>query len=267
MPVVRVQGTPGSRLNGAVHVPVWRELGLRVLKADRPGFGHSTRLAGRGIADVADDLVQLLDHLGLDRVPIAGASGGGPHVLALCALHPDRISATVVVGAAPLDESDLPQMAPVNAEAWRRAQRDDWAGILALVEELRRGLLADPLTGFRRVMEQAPPEDQQILNDPRWQEGFVVDVREALRQGGEGWADETYAVWRPWDFPVEAVGVPVMWWHGRDDASAPLSAVQRLVAQVPTINLRLWDGAGHLEAFRREREIFRDLVSRATQAS
>ena len=60
------------------------------LLADRPGYGGSTRKPGRGIADIADDYVELLDFLGLDRVPATGTSGGGPHVLALAARHPDR---------------------------------------------------------------------------------------------------------------------------------------------------------------------------------
>ena len=88
VPVLRLQGTPGSRMSGLAQEPMWRELGLRVIKTDRPGYGRSTRLPGRGITAVAEDVVELLDHLGLDRVPITGGSGGGPHVLALCALYP-----------------------------------------------------------------------------------------------------------------------------------------------------------------------------------
>jgi pimeloyl-ACP methyl ester carboxylesterase len=107
-PVLRVQGTPGSRVSGWIFEPLWRELGLRVLMTDRPGYGGSTRLPGRGIAVITDDFVELLDHLGMERVPVMGGSGGGPHVLALCALHPDRVAAAgVVVGAAPLDEQDV----------------------------------------------------------------------------------------------------------------------------------------------------------------
>jgi pimeloyl-ACP methyl ester carboxylesterase len=64
IPVLRLQGTPNSRF--ARH-PIWERLGVRVIMADRPGYGASTRMPGRGLALVADDLVELLDHLGLDR--------------------------------------------------------------------------------------------------------------------------------------------------------------------------------------------------------
>jgi pimeloyl-ACP methyl ester carboxylesterase len=264
VPVLRLQGMPGSRMSGVVQEPMWRELGLRVIKADRPGYGRSTRLPGRGIAAVADDLVELLDHLGLDRVPVVGASAGGPHVLALCALHPRRItSATVVVGAVPLQESDLAGMVDLNVEAWRRARAGDWDGVHALSVEQRDRILPDPLAGFRQIMVKAPPEDQEIMNDPQWQQGLVTDVREALHQGAEGWADEGFAVSRPWDFRIEDVAIPVVWWHARDDANSPLSAVERLIARMPTVDLRLWDHAGHLEAFRREREVLTELMERS----
>jgi pimeloyl-ACP methyl ester carboxylesterase len=99
-PVLRIQGTPASRLSRNPNPDVQTELGVRYLMADRPGYGRSTRKPGRGIADVVDDYVELLDHFGIDRIPAMGTSGGGPHVLALAARHPNRVSAvTVVVGA------------------------------------------------------------------------------------------------------------------------------------------------------------------------
>jgi len=102
-PVLRIQGTPSSRLNRNHDPSVQQSLGVRYLMADRPGYGGSTRKPGRGIADVVEDLVALLDHLGIERIPAMGTSGGGPHVLALAARHPDRLSAiTVVVGGTPL---------------------------------------------------------------------------------------------------------------------------------------------------------------------
>jgi pimeloyl-ACP methyl ester carboxylesterase len=263
VPLLRLQGTPGSRLSGLAQESVWRELGLRVIKADRPGYGGSTRLPDRGIADVASDLVELLDHLGLDAVPVMGGSGGGPHVLALCALYPARVTgAAVVVGVAPLEEGDLQGLIEVNVEVWRRARADDWNGVHAICVEQRDRVIPDPLAGFRKIMDKAPSEDQDIMNDPRWQESLVTDVREALRQGAEGWADESFVLSRPWDFAVEDMSIPVVWWHARNDKNAPLSAAERLIARMSTVDLRRWDKAGHLETFRREREVLLELMSR-----
>jgi hypothetical protein len=43
--------------------------------------------------------------------------------------------------------------------------------------------------------------------------------------------------------------------HGEHDANAPIAAVQRLVATMGDVDLRLWNEAGHLEAYRRHDEI------------
>src|SRR3954465_5930092 len=108
-PGVWVAGHARPAVSRCPRLEVWEWLGVRVIMADRPGYGASTRMPGRGLASVADDLVELLDHLGIDRVPVTGGSGGGPHVLALGARHPGRISAaTVIAGDAPVTDAEIP---------------------------------------------------------------------------------------------------------------------------------------------------------------
>jgi pimeloyl-ACP methyl ester carboxylesterase len=65
-----------------------------------------------------------------------------------------------------------------------------------------------------------------------------------------------------WDFDPEDVATQVVWWHGRDDANCPLPAVLRLCARLPSVNLRLWDDAGHMAPYHREEEILSDLLAR-----
>jgi pimeloyl-ACP methyl ester carboxylesterase len=229
--------------------------------ADRPGFGRSTRAPGAGLCDVADDLVQLLDHLGVDRVRLIGASGGGPHALALCATRPDRVrAATIVVGLAPLTDEDLAAMIPINTEGTRRA-RKSWDSVYELVAAQREVMVADPLAAFQELMATAPPSDRETIADPAWQEVFVLGMTEALRQGAEGWADESMRLFGEWDLRPEEVPTPVVWWHGRSDANAPLRAVERFTARMPSVDLRLWDG-GHLAGYRHEEEILAELLAR-----
>src|SRR2546430_11403573 len=92
-PLLRIQGTPSSRLQRNPNPSIRREVGARYLMADRPGYGGSTRKPGRGIADIADDYIALLDHFGLDRVPAMGTSGGGPPPPPPPARHPHPRSA------------------------------------------------------------------------------------------------------------------------------------------------------------------------------
>jgi pimeloyl-ACP methyl ester carboxylesterase len=262
IPVLRLQGTPGSRFSRYPRLEVWERLGVRVIMADRPGFGASTRMPGRGLVSVADDLVELLDHLGLDRVPVIGVSGGGPHVLALGARHPARVSAaTVVVGAAPLTDADIPLLVGLNVEAERRIRDGGWDALYPLLRQFREKVLADPLRGFREALSDAPAEDQAVMSDPAWQQTLRQKLTESLRAGVEGWCDESLAMF-DWDITPEEVGVHVVWYHSRRDASVPLQAAQRVVDRLPSVDLRLWEG-GHLESFHREEEVMRDLLARA----
>jgi pimeloyl-ACP methyl ester carboxylesterase len=261
-PLLRFQGMPGSRYSRHPHEESYDRFSVRVIVADRPGFGASTRLGGRGISVVADDAVSLLDHLGLDDVYVSGTSGGGPYALAFTALCPERVrAASIAVGAAPVLEEDTAGLIGLNREAWH-ASREGWDAMYGLLAPVRRELLRDPLGAFRKVMDTAPPSDRAVMDDPDWQRVLKEDQREALRQGAEGWADEAMAVFGSWDFDPSAVSCSLAWWHGEHDANAPIAAVRRLVAAMGEVDLRLWNEAGHLEAYRRHDEILAELLTR-----
>lgn len=261
-PLLRFQGTPGSRNSRHPLEDAYDRLNVRVIVFDRPGYGASTRLAGRSISVVADDAAELLDRLGLDSVHVAGGSGGGPHVLAFAARHPERVrAATVVVGAAPLEEEDIHGMIELNRQGWYAA-REGWQAMYDLLAPKREEVLADPLAGFRAAMEAAPDSDKAVMEDPAWQRVFIEDVTEAFRPGAEGWADEGMALTLDWDFDVADVRCNVTWWHGGHDANSPLGSVRRLVSRMDGVDLRVWAEAGHLEAYHRHDEILTELLAR-----
>ena len=261
-PLLRFQGMPGSRRSRHAQEDSYERFDVRVIVADRPGYGASTRLNGRGIRDVAADAVELLDHLGLDSVWTTGTSGGSPHVLAFAALYPERVrAASVVVGAAPLLDEDTGGLIGLNREAWV-ASRAGWDAMYALLAPVREEFLRDPLGAFREVMDAAPAADRAVMDDPDWQRVFIEDQEEALRPGAEGWADEAMAVLGPWDFDPSLVSCSFTWWHGAHDANAPITAVRRLIAGMDGVDLRLWKEAGHLEPYRRHDEILAELLSR-----
>lgn len=55
---------------------------IRLISADRPGFGSSTFQPARKLLDWPADLLALADHLKVDRFAVLGVSGGAPYVLA-----------------------------------------------------------------------------------------------------------------------------------------------------------------------------------------
>lgn len=259
LPVLRIQGTPGSRLQRNPDPGVQLGLGVRYLMADRPGYGGSTRKPGRGIADIADDLVALLDHHGIDRIPIMGTSGGGPHALALAAMYPHRVSAvTVVVGSVPLVANEVDRLVGVNAGGFAAAERG-WQALHDYLVPIRERLLTQ---GMQNVLSDAPETDRKIMQSEAWQRMARTNSAEALRQGAEGWADESLALHRPWDFDTRDVEASVTWWHSNNDMNAPLSAARRGAAGLSNVDLRVWENEGHMASLVHDREVVQDLISR-----
>jgi pimeloyl-ACP methyl ester carboxylesterase len=237
---------------------------LRVITTERPGYGASTRLEGRRFSEHADDTAAILDALQIDALPVYGASGASPHILAFAARHPERVSAaTILVGGAPLDATEAANQIDLNAHEYELYHAGNLAEIWRITEEVRTELLADPLAAFRSIMATAPAADRAILEDPGWQRGFVMGVKEALRPGAGGWYDEGIAELGPWDFELEAVQADVTWWHSDGDRNAPLSAARRLVAQLPRARLHVWQDAGHLTTYLREPEVLDELLARS----
>ncbi len=75
-------------------------LGLRVVSVERNGFGATSFDAARGYAEGADDVIAVLESLGIERVAIVAISGGGPYAAALAARAPERVISLHLAAAA-----------------------------------------------------------------------------------------------------------------------------------------------------------------------
>ena len=87
--------------------------GLAVCTYDRPGYGLSTRRAGRTLSQTVDDVSAVADFLGWERFAVAGYSGGSGPAMAVAALMADRvIRCAVVAGEAPPLEDEIQAVMP-----------------------------------------------------------------------------------------------------------------------------------------------------------
>ena len=92
--------------------------GLRVIAADLRGFGLSDKPSAVGaysLANYREDLDQLLDALGIERVSLAGHSMGGGVSLQYALDRPDRVHALALINPTNLVEIPLltvPKLAP-----------------------------------------------------------------------------------------------------------------------------------------------------------
>jgi pimeloyl-ACP methyl ester carboxylesterase len=148
---------------------------LDLVAVDRRGHGD-TPAADDASSTHVGDLVDVLDHLGLDRVLLVGNSRGGALALDTALLHPERVVGAVVVGSAvsgmtdddtPFDWQLDPATAPLEARSEDPAASvDDRIAALAhlwldgpTAEEGRVGGAARALftTMNRRILDVAAP--------------------------------------------------------------------------------------------------------------
>ena len=97
VPVVLLHAATGSSQVWDYQIPAFRAAGYRVIAYDRRGWGRTVINPAEpqpGIA--ADDLLGLLDHLGLDRAHLIGTAGGAPVVLDFALSHPQRVRSLVI---------------------------------------------------------------------------------------------------------------------------------------------------------------------------
>ncbi|MCM3716530.1 alpha/beta hydrolase [Alkalihalobacillus oceani] len=75
------------------------ENGFTVITPSRPGYGRTSKEAGKDLAKACEYYVKLLDHLKLKNVHVLAISAGGPSGIWLAANYPERISTLTLQSA------------------------------------------------------------------------------------------------------------------------------------------------------------------------
>jgi pimeloyl-ACP methyl ester carboxylesterase len=242
-------GTPGSGLGFGEFIDSARRRGLRIVSWSRPGYGSSTRLKGRRVADVAADAAAVIDHLGTERAYVVGHSGGGPHALACAALMPDRVIGTALIaGVAPWGAEGLDWlegMGRENHEEFGAALRSE-ADLAAFLGPFRAEILG--ITGpqvaamFRDLVDDV---DRAALTGDYAQ--FLADeMREGQRVSFAGWLDDDLAFTQPWGFELTSITGQVHVWQGAHDRMVPFAHGQWLVEHLGNACAHLHPEHGHL---------------------
>ncbi len=263
IPLFAFHGTPGSRfMFRLVHGPA-RELGLRIIAPERPGFGHSTFQPNRTLSGWARDVAALADRLGLERFGVAGISGGGPYAAACAALLPGRVKlAALISPVGPLRGREAPGAIESSQYFMFRVFPHMTPAIEAIFAAGRLMFLHTPDILYRFLLARATPSDRRILSKPSVRRNFLDGVTEGLRPGIRGSIQEMKIFAQPWDLPFEAIKAPVLLWQGTRDKNVPVAASLHLRRLIPTCELNLLEGAGHYWIFEHIGEVLKAIMNK-----
>jgi 3-oxoadipate enol-lactonase len=193
----------------------------RVMVPDMRGFGESTLGdSDPSIADMADDVVAMLDGLGIQRVTVGGLSMGGYVALAFAARYPARLERLILADT----------RAAADSEAARSGRADalalvDKEGVAALVER-QLGALLSP------AASEAVREQVRILGKQS-REGVKAGIR-ALRDRPDRQSE------------LAAIRCPTLVIVGKEDKISPPAEMSVVASAISGARLVEIAGAGHL---------------------
>lgn len=203
----------------------------RVIRYDQRGHGLTgTAPGGYGTDAFATDIARFADALELERFVLAGNSMGGANAARFAMLHPERLTALVLIdaGGAPVEKRGsgnfaftLLRMPVIGPIAGKMAQR-------SLVERSLR----------QSVANQEVVTQQAI--DRYWELARLPENRVATR--------ERFAL--PWTrfsaSDVERIQVPTLVMWGEEDSLISLDAGRWFADTLPNARFVSYSGIGHL---------------------
>lgn len=197
----------------------------RVLRFDARGHGKSgVSTDAYTFADLADDVVQLMDKQGIDKADFCGVSMGGMTGIALAVHHPDRLNKMVCCDA----RADAPD--PYKAI---------WDGNIARLHESGIEALAAPTMErwFTEAYRTAPENAETMA--------LVRDmICSTPADGYEGAARCLQALDLLKD--LGSIAVPTLYVVGDQDPAAPIAVMQDMADKTPGATLAVIDNAAHL---------------------
>lgn len=227
LPVLLVHAFP---LNGGMWESQIEALSdrFRFIVPDLKGFGGSDAPEDRAqytMDSFADELVGLLDQLGLSRVVLVGLSIGGYIAFSVLRRHSDRLAGLVLADARA--EADAPEGVAKRTSQQEQVEKEGTSGLIealtnALLGESTRAKKPDVVQRARELMNNSPA-------------GFIGAL-EALKKRPDSTDD------------LINISVPTLIIVGEEDAVTPPDLSRKMHEHIGGSRLVVIPEAGHLSA-------------------
>jgi non-heme chloroperoxidase len=212
-------------------------LRLRAISVERNGFGETPFDPSLGIGDVVDDVLCVLDLLGIAMAVVVAFSGGGPYAAALAARVPERLTSLHLAAAAAGSLVARSSRASEIAQEGAKLARDPSA-----------------FWGF--------PADSPVHLIPGFDEAAAAEGVRALGRDGRGAAALAHEWWLLGGAPLpslESVSAPAyLYWGTGDEIVPPAHAGAWREALGGEVVLRRYDGEAHDVQYRHWDQILLD---------
>lgn len=232
------------------------ELGLRLVCAERPGFGQSDPRPDYSFDGVADDMVELCDQLGLQRLRIGAILSGAPSALQTAIRLGPRAEGVLLCSGRPPRPMGEAGARSAMTLFRARIENNPWV-IETFYAILRLRLSPQMVDRIVRGSTVNSPGDAAFFDANAHIAGYIAAyVGEALARTSRGAADEVKAFRRARNLTVADLTCPLEVWHGEEDVFAPLSDLLDYLGDKAS-EVRVIPGVGHLMALKHWEEVLR----------
>lgn len=262
-PVLAFHGFGDSRLTRYPDDDLTARLGVRLITFDRPGIGRTDAMKALTILDRTDDVIDLVNSLGLQKFAILGWSGGAPFALAAAGCIPERVSRVAIAGGfGPFERPGFKRQAPKELRRVMTILKvAPWMSTVMATESEKQMKSGGGGGAMGMDSGLGSSSDASLLNASDISSMVTAGAEEAFRQGPAGIASDMLLLFRfKWGFNPEQVRRPVELFYGDDDHVTPVEVGKGLASILPDARLRTKPGAGHLLYLRYWEEILHTLI-------
>lgn len=238
-PLMMIHGTGGGFDQGLLFAHGLVEAGLQIVAPSRFGYLRSAFPEDASPARQADVLLELLDHLGLERIAVTGGSAGALTAAEFALRHPDRCAQLVLIvpavnltGRDPVEFTAVQRMAVervLNSDAWF------WAFAMLAPDTLLNTLLAtDPA-----LLDRVSPDERRRAD-------LIRDALMPISRKTDGLRNDGYWAGAPTQTAFENIAAPTLTVSCEDDLFGTADTVRLLAARIPGARLVVYPDGGHI---------------------
>ncbi len=254
-PVLYLHGTPSSRLEPQL-VNVWggnleqllKQYRICLVAVDRPGIGLSSLHKECNYTSFANDVMALLQYLGIQSCPIFCWSGGGPYALTFAKLFPKAVTKVCMIAAISSSFGDEDVYAQMG-----------WNKMYFNTARYTPMLLQGTLEAVKRTNPSSPPPQSLydlsnvdyalIKNVDHLNALLQLTIKEALHTGNAGAVQEAKRYFEPLPYSLEEIAVPVHFWWGTEDNVVTYIHAKNMERQLPQVTPHYEASEGHLSIY------------------
>lgn len=222
--------------------------GRRVIVIDNRGTGQSGRARGPyRMRDLADDVVSVLDHAGIDRAIVCGISLGGMIAQQTALRHPSRVAGLVLLATTP----GLPH------------------GVLAHPRTIAK-LLHLPIATLRDKKAAARLLVELLLVEADWPAAkeifseWPTATRSDPTEPATFFAQLVAAMFHSTGRDLHRIACPTLVVTGDGDVLIPPKNSRVLASRIPSADLEIVPGAGH-GIFAKDRDLVASWIERLAE--